>query len=69
MLRFISLIFVGLIWLAQAAFAQVETSDLMIVTEGGEHAFTVEVVDEPEEIRGPALMFRESDGLWCRHVV
>ena len=59
MFRFASLVFVVCVWLIQAASAQLETSPLTIQTDDGDHAFTVELVDEPEEIR-TGLMFRES---------
>lgn len=45
--------------LAPLAFAQLETSDLSVVTDQSTHAFVVELADDPEEIT-TGLMHRES---------
>ena len=48
------------LWLAApAAAAEVELSELVIVSATGRHAFLVEVADTPEE-RALGLMFRQS---------
>ncbi|MGH1422741.1 MAG: DUF192 domain-containing protein [Hyphomonas sp.] len=45
--------------IAPLASAQLETSDLSIVTDQSAHAFVVELADDPEEIQ-TGLMHRES---------
>lgn len=50
MKRFFLSLCASLILLVPAAFAQLETGPLIIESESGSHAFTVELADEPDEI-------------------
>ncbi len=53
------LVIVALWFAAPVAAAEVELSELLIVSASGRHAFMVEVADTPEE-RAIGLMFRRS---------
>ena len=59
MSRFISLAIASLILLLPAAYAQLETSQLKIVSDEAEHSFTVELADDPAEVQA-GLMNREA---------
>jgi hypothetical protein len=59
MKRFLAYGLAALALAAPIAFAELETAPLTIESANGDHAFTVEVADEPEEIT-KGLMFRES---------
>ena len=59
MKRFLACGLAALALTVPAALAELETSSLTIDSANGSHAFTVEIADEPEEIR-TGLMNRES---------
>ncbi|KJS27841.1 MAG: hypothetical protein VR75_01635 [Hyphomonadaceae bacterium BRH_c29] len=59
MKRFLAYGLAALALAAPIALAELETAPLTIESANGAHAFTVEVADEPEEIR-TGLMHRES---------
>ena len=58
MIRFISSAFASLVLFLPAAFAQLETGPLTIMSGETEHSFTVELANDPEEVQ-TGLMNRE----------
>ena len=58
MIRFIASAFASLILFLPAAFAQLETGPLTIMSGETEHSFTVELANDPEEVQ-TGLMNRE----------
>ena len=59
MKRFLASGMAAIALFAPIALAELETGPLTIDSSNGAHAFTVELADEPDEIR-TGLMFRES---------